>query len=106
MELLEILPTEVPGTLRLVGELDLSNVDRVQARLAQELADNRQLTLDTSELGFIGSDGIRMLIMLGKEAVASESVVLILNCSKAVRRSLDVSVPGGIPGVEVVDAET
>jgi anti-anti-sigma factor len=106
VELLEILPTEVPGTLRLVGELDMSNAERVRARLEQEMADNRQLTLDTSELDFIGSDGIRMLIMLGEQAVTSGSVVLISNCSKAVRRSLDVSVPGGIPGVEVVDAGT
>jgi anti-anti-sigma factor len=106
VELLEIVPTDVPGTLRLIGEVDLSNAESVQVRLAKELADNRQLTLDTSELAFIDSHGIRMLIALGEQAGAQGSAILILNCSKALRRSLDVSVPGGIPGVEVVDAET
>jgi anti-anti-sigma factor len=106
MELLEIVPTDVPGTLRLVGELDLSNVEPVQARLERAFADNGQLTLETSQLAFIDSHGIRMLIVLGEQAAAQGSAILILNCSKPLRRSLEVSVPGGIPGVEVVDRDT
>jgi len=106
VELLEIVETDVPGTLRLIGEVDLSNVERVQSRLEREFAENRQLTLDTSEVSFIDSHGIRMLIALGEEATAQGSAILIMNCSKAVRRSLEVSVPGGIPGVEVVERDT
>jgi anti-anti-sigma factor len=106
VELLKIVPTDVPGTLRLVGELDISNVESVQARLEEELADNGRLSLDTSELAFMDSQGIRMLIMLGEQALAQESAIVILNCSKAVRRSLDVSVPKGIPGVELVKTDT
>jgi anti-anti-sigma factor len=106
VELLEIVPTDHPGTLRLIGEVDLPNAESVQVRLAKELADNRQLTLDTSELAFIDSHGIRMLIALGEQAGAQGSAIRIMNCSTAVRRSLDVSVPGGIPGMEVVDADT
>ncbi len=70
MDLLKIVPTEVTGTLRLVGELDISNVERVQARLEEEFTDNQHLTLDTSELAFIDSQGIRMLIELGEEATS------------------------------------
>lgn len=106
VELLKIVPTDVPGTLRLVGELDISNVESVQARLEEEFADNGQLSLDTSELTFMDSQGIRMLIMLGEQALAQESAIVILNCSKAVRRSLDVSIPKGIPGVELVKTDT
>jgi anti-anti-sigma factor len=106
MELLKIVPTDVPGTLRLIGELDLSNVESVQAQLERAFPDNGQLRLDTSELAFLDSHGIRMLIVLGEQALAQGSAILILNCSKAVWRSLDVSVPGGIPGVEVVNTDT
>ncbi len=106
MELLRIVPTEVPGTLRLVGELDVSNVELVQARLEQELASAGALTLETSEVSFMDSQGIRMLIALGEKATGMGSVIVLLNCSKPVRRSLDVAVPQGIPGVDVTNPDT
>jgi anti-anti-sigma factor len=106
VELLEIVPTEVLGTLRLVGELDISNVESVQARLEEELVACRHLTLDTSDLTFMDSQGIRMLIVLGEHAAARGWTISILNGSKAVRRSLDVAVPQGIPGVEVINTDT
>jgi ABC-type transporter Mla MlaB component len=68
MESLRIEATEIPDTVRLVGELDIANVERVQARLKKELTDNQELTLDTSQLAFIDSQGLRMLIELGEEA--------------------------------------
>jgi anti-anti-sigma factor len=106
VELLKIVPIEVRGTLRLVGELDVSNVERVQARLEQELASAGALTLDTSEVSIMDSQGIRMLIALGEKATAMSSVIVLLNCSKAVRRSLDVAVPQGIPSVDVINPDT
>jgi anti-anti-sigma factor len=106
VELLEVVPTEVPGTLRLVGELDISNVERVQAHLERELASAGALTLDTSELTFMDSQGIRMLIELGQQALLRDSVILVLNCSEAVRRTLDVAFSHAIPGVELVRADT
>jgi anti-anti-sigma factor len=105
VELLEILPTSVPGTLRLVGEMDVSNVQGTQVRLEEELRTEfrlgRQLTLDTSELTFLDSHGIRVLIMLGEQAQAKESPIVILNCSKPVRRALEIAVPAGIQGIRI-----
>jgi anti-anti-sigma factor len=105
MELLEIVPTELPGTLRLIGELDIANVKQVQARLEEELRLGQQLTLDTAELSFMDSQGLRMLILLGELAAANGSAILILNCSRAVQRVLDLAVPKGIPGVKVLKPE-
>ncbi len=106
MELLRIVPTEVPGTLRLVGELDISNVEAVQARLEEELVACGYLTLDASDLAFMDSQGIRMLIVLGEQAGTRGSGIVVLNCSKAVQRSLDVAVPQGVPGVELLRTDT
>jgi anti-anti-sigma factor len=105
-ELLRIIPTDVRGTLRLVGELDISNVEQVQAQLGEELVACQQLTLDASGLTFMDSQGLRMLIGLGERAGARGWTVRLLNCSKAVRRTLDVAVPHGIPGVEVIYPDT
>lgn len=106
VELLRIVPTEVPGALRLVGELDISNVEATQARLEEELVACGQLTLDASDLAFIDSQGIRMLIVLGEQARSRGSTIFVLNCSKRVRRSLDVAVPHGIPGVDLIRTDT
>ena len=105
MELAKIVPTDAPGILRLVGELDASNVEGVHARLEEEFADAGHLIVEMSELTFSDSQGIRMLISLGERAGAEGSVILILNCSQRLRRSLDVAVPGGIPGVEFDDPD-
>ncbi len=105
MALLQIVPADVTGILRLIGELDISNVEATQARLEEGLRGRKSLSLDTSELAFIDSQGIRMLIILGEQALAQGSTVSVLNCSKPVRRALEVAVPHGIPGVEISQVE-
>jgi len=103
--LLQIVPADVTGTLRLIGELDIANVEATQSRLEEELRGNKSLSLDTSELAFIDSQGIRMLIVLGEQALAQGSTIVVLNCSKPVRRALEIAVPHGIPGVEIAQVE-
>jgi anti-anti-sigma factor len=95
-------PGGEPGSFILSGELDVSNVSEIQDRLMTEVADGQGLTLDTSQLGFMDSQGLRMLIVLGKKAADQGQVVRILNCSPAVQLLLDTAVPDGLPGVEVV----
>jgi anti-anti-sigma factor len=104
--LLRIVPAEIPGKLRIIGELDISNVEEVQARLEQELLDSRQLTLDASELSFMDSQGLRMLIALGQQVAAQGRVIFLLNCPAEVIRILEIAVPQGIPGVEVRTEDT
>jgi len=106
VELLQIVPTETPGTLRLIGERDVSNVEQTQVRLEQELLAGRQLTVDTSELSFMDSQGLRMLIELGEQGAANGWPIVVVNCPEAVRRVLGIAVPQGIPGVEVREGET
>jgi anti-anti-sigma factor len=98
-------PGDGPASFRLVGELDLSNVDKVRTRLGEELEGSGELTLDTTDLKFIDSQGLRMLIDLGEQAHREDWTVKVLNCSNQLRRLLDVAVPSGIPGVEVIDVE-
>jgi anti-sigma B factor antagonist len=57
----EILPTEEPGTLRLVGDLDLSTVEAFKPAIEASV-DSGDVTLDLSGLQFIDSSGIRALL--------------------------------------------
>jgi anti-anti-sigma factor len=103
MELVR-LEEEGSPSFRLIGELDASNIKDVRARLLDELRGADRLTLDTSELTFMDSQGLHMLIDLGREAAERQTHVILVNCSRQVRRLLAVAVPSGIPGVDIQEA--
>jgi anti-anti-sigma factor len=98
-------PGDRPGSFRLVGELDIASVGAVQSDLEGELERSGGLTLDATDLRFMDSQGLRMLIDLGEQAQKRDGTVKVLNCSKQVRRLLEVAVPTGIPGVQLVYEE-
>jgi anti-anti-sigma factor len=102
MELARIDQAGDPGHFRLAGEIDVSNVEGMESRLTAELDHAERLIIDTSEVTFMDSQGLRMLIRLGEQAMKNGSSILVLNCSKQVQRLFDISVPRGIPGVELV----
>jgi anti-anti-sigma factor len=59
---LTITSTSDPRGLRLSGDIDASNVDQLETALAPEVQEDGDITLDVSELGFIGSAGIQVLV--------------------------------------------
>jgi anti-anti-sigma factor len=101
VELFRLEPGHQRGSFRLVGELDMTNVEMVQARLEEELGDVGTLILDASDLEFMDSQGLLMLIHLGEQAENRRETVHLVNCPQQVRRLLDVAVPRGIPGVKI-----
>jgi anti-anti-sigma factor len=58
--LLDIRETDQPRAFRLIGELDISNAT-LAALLDREVQWEGDITLDLSELTFIGSSGIRVI---------------------------------------------
>lgn len=105
MDLLRLEEGEGPASFRLIGELDVSNAPQVTARLREELDRADQLSLDVSELTFMDSQGLRMLIELGGEAIQRGTTVRVVNSSIQVKQLLRVAVPTGIPGVEIVNVD-
>jgi anti-anti-sigma factor len=100
---MELLRLEKEGSsVRLIGELDASNAPEVTEALRDQLRRDSELILDTTDLSFMDAQGVRMLLRLGKEATERGTSLTVVNCSRAVRRLLDVAVPAGIPGVEIV----
>jgi anti-anti-sigma factor len=101
VELFRLEPGRQRGSFRLVGELDITNVEVVQTRLEEELGDAGTLILDARDLEFMDSQGLLMLIHLGEQAENRGGTVHLVNCPQQVRRLLDVAVPHGIPGVDI-----
>ena len=98
---LKVVGTGTSGSIRLVGELDVMNVDAVGRHLEQELRAGNRLTLDLSELTFIDSRGLAMLLQLSELANRLDLIPIVLKTSEVVRRVIEVGLPAPIPGVEI-----
>lgn len=95
--LLEIKQTD--GGLALEGELDMATADELRDRL-NGAASNGHLELDFSGVTFMDSSGLRVLLELAQRRDGAEPLV-IKHPSRQVQRVLDISIPGGTPGMEV-----
>jgi anti-anti-sigma factor len=95
-EMLDIITTRSPGLLRLVGEIDLSNAERLDRILRVEREWGWELSLDLSEVTFIDSTGLQVLLDLSRSYP-----VVILQPSDSVRRLFEVAIPHGAPGLKV-----
>ena len=71
-----------PGTVRLSGRLDAAEADRVSEEL---LAIRSSVRLDCSELDYISSAGIGVLIELFKRLQASGQTMTLVNLLPRVR---------------------
>jgi anti-sigma B factor antagonist len=97
MALLEISHTN--GTVVLSGELDLATADALTSSIGQVDGDG-PLVLDCSQLTFMDSSGLRVLLGVVRGRTPGSGVV-ILKPRPSVKRVLDISLPDGIPGLEV-----
>ena len=98
---LKVVGTGPSGSIRLIGELDVMNVDAVGRHLEKELRTGNRLTLDLSRVTFIDSKGLAMLLQLSELANELDLIPIVLKTSEVVRRVMEVGLPAPIPGVEI-----
>jgi anti-sigma B factor antagonist len=95
---LEITSTD--EGFRLVGELDMATADDLSQLLRAAAANGEPVVLDLSRVTFMDSSGLRALLE-GAELSRGSGSLVIVRPSAQVRRLLDISIPGGAPGLEV-----
>lgn len=79
-------------TLRLSGELDLATAPDVQRELEHvEATDAESIVLDLSELTFMDSTGVRLLVTAHARARADSNRLTLLRGGRAVQRILHLS---------------
>lgn len=82
--------------LRLVGELDLSNIDGLRSEIEPLLQDRPdRVAVDVAKLEFIDSQGIALLLTLAERVPHFQ----VRNPSDAVRRIIDITALGEALGV-------
>jgi anti-sigma B factor antagonist len=78
--------------LRVSGEIDLLTIGQLRTRLHQHVPGAYQVVvLDFTEVSFLGACGISLLVEIAEEALASETTLLLVASSRAVRRALEVT---------------
>jgi anti-sigma B factor antagonist len=99
---LKILPDGQAGRFRLIGELEIANVEAVAQRLGEELKAGRRLCLDLSGLTFMDSKGLGLLLRLRSLAEESNlSPLVLVTPSSIVRKVLSTAVPHRLAGLEI-----
>lgn len=86
--LLQVVRTNQPRTIRLVGELDASNADDLLIDLDPELTSAGDLTLDLGALAFIDSLGLRSLLRMADALDAGR--LILREPQPGVGRALDI----------------
>lgn len=74
------------------GRVDSSTADQFEAAVADELkSGQRNLTFDLSQVEFLSSAGLRILVMSRKEAQKSGGVVRLADPSDRVKETLEIA---------------
>jgi anti-anti-sigma factor len=74
--------------IRLKGEVDLSNVEQLQQRLAREAHDAPGLVIDLTAIDYIDSQGLRLLNRLSRTLAARGSTLHVVAPPGSVARSV------------------
>ena len=80
------------------GEIDMATVDALERSLASLPEGPGPIVVECSQVDFMDSTGLRLLLGLVKGSKEAPAVV-IRNPSPAVLRVFELSLPGDIPGL-------
>jgi anti-sigma B factor antagonist len=75
----------------LVGELDLSTVDRLRTVVGPACGTSREIMLDLSRLDFLDSTGVGTFVWLHRQATAAGGRLLLAAPRRPVREVLKIS---------------
>jgi len=87
--LLEIQETSQPRVFRLVGELDISNAEILAAVLDREVDEQGDISLELSELTFMDSSGIRVLLR-AMDRLNGRGKIMLVSPTSSVRHVLSL----------------
>jgi anti-anti-sigma factor len=92
------LENRSPGeaTLRLIGELDLVTAPTLRDELARHQARGVRIVLDLSQIEFLDSTGLVLLMEVAREPTAGWSLALRRNLSPPVARLFQVTRTEGL----------
>jgi anti-anti-sigma factor len=83
--------------IKLIGKLDIVGTGEVEAKFVGHCAgENRRVLVDLSDVDYLASIGIRLLILTAKSVVGRGGRMVLLSPSPKVQTVLEMT---GVPGV-------
>ena len=92
--------TQTDGGYRLEGELDMATAGELSALLQGTGNGRDPILLDFAGITFMDSSGLRALLEAA-DVQGGGVPLVILHPAPQVQRVLDISIPDGMPGLEV-----
>ena len=86
-----LLQTEGVGgrvVVRLAGEIDLSNVDGLEAQIDSAIAQAQDVVIDLTAIDFIDSRGLRLLKRVSSSIAGRDGTLLVVAPASSVARSV------------------
>ncbi len=86
-----LLQTEGVGgrvVVRLAGEIDLSNVDGLEAQIDSAIAHAQDVVIDLTAIDFIDSRGLRLLKRVSSSIAGRDGTLLVVAPASSVARSV------------------
>jgi anti-anti-sigma factor len=102
---LNIERTQAPRTLRLSGEVDLSNAGDLSSAIAPWLKTDGDITLDLEGIVFMDSTGIGVLMSTAK-SLGSRGTLRLVSPGPLVYNVLKLIAAETLPNVEVLSPQT
>jgi len=101
---LRIMQSADASGLRLVGELDISNVSTLAEAMRADIERGGDVVLDIGGLAFMDSSGIQLLIKTSRE-LEGRGRLRLISPGELVRRTLALVPVERLGNVEIVDEE-
>ena len=100
MSVLEMSPLVDEQGLRLAGELDLATAPQLAEALLEFASSEGELHLNVSELTFLDSSGLHVILALARSR-GHDGPVVLLNPHTSITRTFEIAGVGDHPGVEI-----
>ncbi len=99
---MNISKTNTDGTLTvaLSGRLDTKTAPALQEELKNDVQGIQKLILDFSELEYISSAGLRVVLLLNKECAKEGASLSVLHCNDVIREVFQLTGFDGILNIQ------
>ena len=78
-------------TVYVIGKIDTTTSEKFRIAIEDDLENIEFLTLDFSDLDYISSSGLRVLLMLYKKMTAKNGKMVITGCNEMVSEIFEVT---------------
>lgn len=91
MTQLKIETIETVTVIKLIGDIDAKTTPAIQDKVLSVARSNSQVILDLSQVGYMSSAGLRMLLLLYRTAHFSNENLIMVGLTEEIRDTMSIT---------------